>query len=115
MKKNKKPIDLGEVGWPGWTLGPYGKARSWRLFAPDGTNYTEGEIRGLRGLVLDVDFLRDRVHAMQGQIDAHACHFTDDDLQALRTAMAVLTRRLPAFTGRKHSRPDTLPAHSAAL
>ena len=114
MKKNKKPIDLERLGWPGWTLGPYGRARDWRLFAPDGSHYTAGEITGLRGMALDVDYLRGRVHEMQGQIDAHACHFSDGDLQALRTAMAILARRLPAFTGRRASGRATSSATAAS-
>lgn len=91
-----RPIDLSQAGWPGWTFGPYGRAREWRLFGPDGTNYTAEEIRSARGLLLDVDYLRSRVRGLQEKIDAHACHFSASDLEVLQAAMVVLAERLPA-------------------
>lgn len=84
------------TGWAGWTLGPYGKAREWRLFAPDGTHYTAQEVSGLRGMVLDLDFLRGQVRELREKVDGSAVHFSADDLLALRLAVAVLDKIAPA-------------------
>jgi hypothetical protein len=95
------PLDRGGESWKGWRLGPYGRAREWRLVTPAGETFTAGDLMQLRGLIVDVDHLRGRVHELQGQVEAHACHFSLADLTALHAAIAVLDRALPAARHRR--------------
>ena len=108
--RTTKPETLGHGGesWNGWRFGPYGRAREWRLIAPDGETFTAGDIQSLRGFMLDVDFLRGRVQALQGQVEAHACHFNEADLLALHAAIAVLGRVLPNERRRRRPQPRAL-------
>ena len=61
------PLDLAVYGssWRGWRIAPWGKARTARLTAPDGTNFEPGEILELRALAPNVDFLRLRVRELE--------------------------------------------------
>ena len=94
-------LDRGGECWKGWRLGPYGRAREWRLVSPAGETFTAGDLLQLRGLIVDVDYLRGRVHELQGKIEAHACHFSPADLVTLHAAIAVLDRALPATHHRR--------------
>lgn len=102
MRRRYKPIrlDSGGAAWRGWSLSPFGKAKDFRLITPHGETYTAGDLIQLRGLMLDVDFLRGRVHELQGKIEAHACHFAPSDVAVLHAAIAVLGRELPASRSR---------------
>jgi hypothetical protein len=89
-------LDTGGPAWAGWTFGRYGRARDWRLFAPDGTHYQAAELAELRALVLDVDYLRMRVRELEARLDPGACVFSAEELRAVRQAVAALQRVLPA-------------------
>lgn len=88
----RKGIDLAIGGWTGWTFGPWGRAREWRLHAPTGESYSAAEVADVRRLQLDIDYLRLRVRELEL---SQAATFTADDLATLRTAAAILQRALP--------------------
>lgn len=95
-----RPVDLGRGGasWEGWRFSRYGRAREWRLIAPDGTTYTQAEIQELPAMLADLDYLRARI----GELEASTVGipFTPAEAAALAEAVAVLARRLPTRTRR---------------
>lgn len=106
------PLALCGYGWAGWRLGPYGKARAWRLYGPDGTGYTAGEIAELRALQLDVDWLRMRVQELEA---VAAGGLERGDVEDLRAAAAVLLR-LSAGKAYRTVRPgNNAPAFPTAI
>lgn len=92
-----RPVHLGPGGasWNGWTFGPYGKAREFRLIDPDGTTYTAGEIRELARLVVELDYLRGLVREQRTEAGKKAVRLDAGELQLLRAAVAILARALP--------------------
>jgi len=52
-------------GWENWTFGPFGKAKSWRLFSPDGQCFIPEEVLSLTPLLLDLDFYQTEVKKLQ--------------------------------------------------
>ncbi len=58
--KNRAPIRLsiGDESWEGWTFGPYGRSREWRLHGPDGSHYTRNELADLRAQYLSISWLQ---------------------------------------------------------
>jgi len=58
-------IDLSPYGWQGWALGPYRRSTSRVLHSPNGQHYTQQEICDLSRLVLDNDYLKARVEALE--------------------------------------------------
>lgn len=87
-----RQIDLvvGGGAWTGWRFGPYGRARDWRLHAPDGAIYTAGEVGELHDLQLDVGWLHARVRTLEEQSHMTAWRLGTDDLQTLRAAADIL-------------------------
>lgn len=83
-------LDLAAGGptWAGWRLGPYGRARDWRLLAPDGQHYQASELQDLHALQLDVDWLRMRVRELETAAAGPSSH----ELQILQTAAMILHR-----------------------
>lgn len=65
--KNRAPVRLaiGGESWNGWTFGPYGRAREWRINAPGGCSYTVNELEDLRGLYLNIDYLQVRIRKIE--------------------------------------------------
>ena len=123
MRRRKPiPLDVGGDSWTGWRFGCWGKAKEWRLTSPAGETFTAGELKQLRGLIVDVDYLRGRVHELQGKVEAHACHFSPDDVTILHATIALLGRALPAprarawrgVTGRMTSVQSISSARTAA-
>lgn len=92
------PVDLGELGgdaWQGWHFGPWGRAKSWRLFGPRGERYEACEIREAKPLRGDVEWLRARVKFLEQRVRADAVYFTGEQLQALYAALEILAGALP--------------------
>lgn len=87
-------IDLAPAGaaWSGWFVGRWGRAKEWRLHAPDGATYTPQEISGLRALTYDVDFLSTRVLELMDYASADAMHFGPQDAAVLIAAMKLIER-----------------------
>lgn len=91
----------GGSSWSGWTFGKYGRAKEWRLIAPTGETFSPGEVVELRELRLDVDYLRMRVRELEAQLEQQALYFTREQLEALRSAVAILDERLPRVSARR--------------
>lgn len=84
-------FDLSQFpGWAGWFFGTYGRAREWRLHAPDGSHYVAAEVAELRYLILDVDYLRARVREVEAEIETARRRFTPAELATIRAAAALL-------------------------
>lgn len=89
------PVDLARIGggaWSGWQFSPWGRARDWRLIAPDGANYTAGELADVRRRQMDIDYLRARVALID---DAAALYIPRKDAAILREAATILDEHLP--------------------
>lgn len=88
-------FDMSQGGWDGWRFGKWGKAKVWRLIAPNEETFQAGDILALRQLVGETDFLRLRVKQLQ-TISRPA--LSTDDLAALETAITVLQGFITIFT-----------------
>ena len=56
---------VGGKSWKGWTFGPYGRAREWRINAPNVCSYTTKELADLRRIYLSVDYLQVRIRKIE--------------------------------------------------
>lgn len=92
-------LDFAGPDWENWSLSPYGRARSWRLIDPSGTNFTAGDIQSLHSMILDLDWLRTRVHALEARRKAEAVYLTRDELATIAQAVGILgsLENLPAL------------------
>lgn len=88
-------IDLSVGGWNGWYFGSYGRAKVWRLMAPDGQIFIPSEVLSLRTLTLDNDFLATRVRQLQA-IARPA--ISADDFRAISCAVSTLQEFLSLFS-----------------
>lgn len=88
----KRGIDLagGGAAWQGWRIGPYGRAKDWRLFSPTGDVYTVDEVAQLGALLLDVAYLKGRVRELEQERDG----LTAAQLATIREAAAILERTI---------------------
>jgi hypothetical protein len=93
-------LDRGGESWRGWRLAPYGRARDWRLRAPNGQTFEAGELAGLHALALDVDFLRTRVMELEGYSQGASLNLDPESLAILRRAVEVLDKALPRSAAR---------------
>lgn len=92
-------IDLSSApAWAGWHVGPWGRAKEWRLHAPCGSNYTVGEISMLRAIELDLAYLEHRVRTLADFAAADAMHFGPQDALTLIAAMQVIERASKNFS-----------------
>lgn len=87
-------IDLSVGGWDGWYFGSYGRARAWRLLAPDGQHFQPAEVLSVRELMLDKDYLSMRVNQLKA-IARPA--LSADDFRSLSCAVATLQDFLGVF------------------
>ena len=91
-----KPVDLSRGGesWSGWTFGPWGRAKEWRLHAPDGASYDVCEIAELRARALDLDYLQVRVRQLEQRerelLAKLERRFSASEIATLRAAAAIL-------------------------
>jgi len=90
-------IDMTDGGWTDWWFGPWGRAKDWRLHAPEGTSYTMGEIDYLRHHVRDYDYLSDRVRALEQQIEQQPLRISEEERQVLYQASLILEKKLKEF------------------
>lgn len=58
-------LDCGGESWTGWRFGKYGRAREWRLHAPNGCHYVASEVLALRAMAIDLDYLQQRVKLLE--------------------------------------------------
>jgi len=82
----------GGASWVGWHFGPWGRARDWRLHAPDGASYTAGEIAQTRALAHEVCYLSARNRELTDYAHADALHFGPRDALALIAAAELVLR-----------------------
>lgn len=87
-------LDLSVGGWDGWYFGRYGRAKIWRLQAPDGQHFQPAEVLALRELILDKDYLSLRVNQLKA-IARPA--LSRDDFHSLSCAVATLQDFLSVF------------------
>lgn len=89
-------LALGGQSWGGWHFSPWGRARDWRLIAPDGASYTAEELLRVRSMACEIDYLRQRVALLE---DSRAIYIGMDDCTIIRDAVMVLDRVLPRKRG----------------
>lgn len=86
-------LSIGGSTWAGWHFGKFGRAREWRLHAPNGCDYQASEILNLRALLLDANFYRQRVIALQDYATDDALHFGPMDAALLLQAAEMIARK----------------------
>lgn len=101
IRANCIDLSAGGNAWRGWRLGPYGRARDWRLFAPDGQVYTAGDVAALAALALDVTYLQGRVR----ELEQEQAGLSADQLRILTEAAAILQH---VTRTRRRTRPAAL-------
>lgn len=88
-------VDLSVGGWYGWYFRPYGRAKMWRLIAPNGETFSPGEILEIRPLQLDVSYLKMRVNQLKAIARPS---ISPGDFQSLTHAVNVLQEFLGVFS-----------------
>lgn len=88
-------LSIGGPAWDGWTFGPWGKARDWRLHAPDGNSFDACEIAELRRALLDVDYLQVQVKILREKLEPGTVTFTASEAATLHAAAAIIARAMP--------------------
>lgn len=90
----KKWIDLsvGGADWDGWRFGPWGRAKQWRLFGPDGTFYFPSEIALLESMARDLDFYQVSMKQLEQRIRELEKPLMDAELESLQATIALLAR-----------------------
>lgn len=106
----KKIIDLavGGESWDGFTFGPWGKSREWFLFTPDGARYAASELRALRDLTHDLDYLQTRVRELERLLGPGAVAFAAAEAAILRRAASLIERAIPRENTRARAAVVTL-------
>lgn len=85
-------LSLGGETWNGWTFGPWGRARDWRLHAPNGEHYTADELLLTRRRDHDLNYLQQRINIIE---DAAAIYIPRADAAILREAASILAALIP--------------------
>lgn len=80
----------GGASWEGWHFGPYGRARDWRLIAPDTTVYTPGEIQAYHREALELDYMISRCRQLEALLAAKPVGLTPRERHILQQAAAIL-------------------------
>lgn len=90
----KKLIDLsiGGADWNGWHFGPWGRAKDWRIHAPDGANYVACEIANIREYEGNINFFQVQIKQITKQLAEFKAPIPDEELAAVQTVMALLMR-----------------------
>jgi hypothetical protein len=96
-------IDLSAGGedWEGWYLGPWGRAKVWRLHAPDGASYHTCEIEEVRKLALEVGYLQTRIKELESLLTPGHVHFHPSAAATLRAAAAAIIDAMPRQPARQ--------------
>lgn len=94
MRKCALDLSRGGESWSGWRFGPWGKAKDWRLHAPDGASYDACEITELRAMALNLDYLQVRVRQLEERerelLAKLERRFSASEIATLRAAAAIL-------------------------
>lgn len=92
----RRPINLSIAGpdWLGWSFGPYGKARSFRLTTPAGESLDAHEIQWARADKRDLDYLRNRIIQLNDALQRAQRPVTVQELKTLVDAQAILQKLL---------------------
>lgn len=108
-------LDCGGPSWVDWRFSPFGRAKEWRLHAPDGASYHACEILELRRMALDLDYLQVRCRELGQLIAPGSVSFAASDAATLRAAAAIIERTMPRSTSRRAAYLTTIDAGTTAL
>lgn len=102
-------LELGGDSWSGWTFGPYGKAREWYLFSPNGEKFSAAELLNVRPTTLDVDYLQGKARRLQhekAELEQRLARtFTPAELETLRAAVDIVSSRIDGLEKIKPTPP----------
>ena len=87
-------LDMKVGGWDGWLFAPYGKAKVWRLLAPNGDFFTPGDIITIRENAQNINTLSAQV----ARLRALQLPLTHDDFLNVERAYFVLKGLLTMFS-----------------
>lgn len=93
-------IDLAMAGkdWEGWYVGPWGRAKCWKLHAPDGAAYYPGEVAEVYKLAREVDYLQTVVRQLRERLAPGAVALTPEVAMALRVAAELIIEAVPRIS-----------------
>lgn len=91
-------IDMSIGGWVGWYYGPWGKAKVWRIHAPNGEMFIPGELLSIRENQANIGVLSGQVARLRSM----QLPLTRDDFLTVEAAyfilQGLLTMYAPAVT-----------------
>jgi hypothetical protein len=95
--ERQKPIDISNAGpdWNGWTFGPYGNAKSFRLVTPNGEALTAAEIAATRRDALELGFLIGKTRRQESELERLRNWISPEDAATIRAALAIIDSFLP--------------------
>lgn len=103
-------LSIGGDSWAGWRFGSYGKARDWRILAPDGSTFQASELAALPHQVADLAYLQSLSREQAAKLAGATLALSQEEAALLRVALRVLLRELPDQVGRREglARPAML-------
>lgn len=104
MARGRIDLAIGGDSWAGWRFGSWGKARDWRILAPDGTTLQAAELAALPQQVADLAYLQALAREQAAKLAGATLALSQDEAALLRVALAVLLRELPVQLGRREFR-----------
>lgn len=81
--------------WVGWKIHRTGRRKNESLIAPDGTEYSPGEVQELRAMQYEIDFLQVENKRLNALIETHAVHLTTEQVEALQKTAEIIEAVLP--------------------
>lgn len=100
-------LSMGGPSWAGWRFGSWGKAKEWRILAPDGSTFQASQLAALPGQVADLGYLQTLAREQAAKLAGSSLAFTRDESALVRVALQLLLRELPVQIGRRD--PGAVP------
>lgn len=116
----RRQIDLTGAGpdWQEWRLGPYGKARNFRLITPTGEALTPQEIAAVRVESRDYGYVVAQMRTMERDMAQLQQWCNGHQADLIRQAFAIIEAALPAASRQNrlvsHSRNNVTPLRRAS-
>lgn len=85
-------LSIGGQSWAGWHFGPWGRAKEWRLRAPNEQTYLAGELLEFPQLLMDLNALQVQLRTLEALASPDAMHFGPADAALLIAAKDVIER-----------------------
>lgn len=89
-----KKIDMSVGGWDGWCYASWGRAKKWRIYAPNGESFYPDELLSVRQNERDIGYLQSQIKRLR----AMQLPVTRDDFMTVEAAYFILQGLLTMYS-----------------